>query len=126
METLHNHEQQINNLAKQLWALGDRARLQLLILLPEAPDCTQGSNVSTLAQRLNLSQPTVSHHLRVLRQAGFVGCKRICRDAYYWRNTEALAEATAQLSKHFDARSLFPHAKQTADRPSETAFDPAP
>ncbi|MDX2108718.1 MAG: metalloregulator ArsR/SmtB family transcription factor [Verrucomicrobiota bacterium] len=74
-----------DELARQLWAIGDIARLNLLQLLPETPDdCTQGNNVSTLAEKLGMSQPTVSHHLRILRQAGIVKNQKMCRDVYYW------------------------------------------
>lgn len=83
-------------LAKQLWALGDATRLRLLRLLPDKGDCGSGNNVSALAEQLGLSQPTVSHHLRVLRQAGIVTNRKMCRDVYYWidpDNTEQLVQA---------------------------------
>src|SRR5471030_1068429 len=50
-----------NDLAKQLWAVGDPVRLRILQLLPQTAECEHGNNVSTLAKRLGLSQPTVSH-----------------------------------------------------------------
>jgi len=73
-----------NDLAKQLWAVGDPVRLRILRLLPQTPDCEHDNNVSTLAKRLGLSQPTISHHLRVLRQAGLVSYRKMCRDVFYW------------------------------------------
>jgi ArsR family transcriptional regulator len=72
------------NLAKQLWAVGDPVRLRILRLLPREAECEQGNNVSMLAAELKLAQPTVSHHLRVLRQAGLVSYRKMCRDVYYW------------------------------------------
>lgn len=87
-------------LARQLWALGDIVRLQILDLLPITPDCKHVSNVSQLAEKLNLSQPTVSHHLRVLRQAGIVEYRKMCRDVYYWKNSDeahALAESLRRV-----------------------------
>ncbi|MDP0495136.1 MAG: metalloregulator ArsR/SmtB family transcription factor [Verrucomicrobiota bacterium JB024] len=87
-------------LARQLWALGDIVRLQILDLLPITPDCKHVSNVSQLAEKLNLSQPTISHHLRVLRQAGIVEYRKMCRDVYYWKNSDeahALAESLRRV-----------------------------
>jgi len=54
-------------------ALGDPARLRIFRLLAEAgtPVC-----VCDLVARIGLSQPTVSHHLRVLREAGLVTARR--------------------------------------------------
>ncbi len=86
-----------DNLAKQLWAIGDQARLRILLLLPETEDCEHGNNVSQLAIKLKLSQPTVSHHLRVLRQAGFIQYRKMCRDVYYWKNCTAISELACQL-----------------------------
>lgn len=83
-------------LAKQLWALGDVTRLRLLRLLPSEEACDSDNNVSALAEKLGLSQPTVSHHLRILRQAGIVTNRKMCRDVFYWieaENTRELIDA---------------------------------
>ena len=80
-----------NELAKQLWALGDPVRLKILQLLPHTPNCEHHNNVSQLAVKLGLSQPTISHHLRILRQAGLVSHKKMCRDCFYWIELEATA-----------------------------------
>lgn len=71
-------------LAKQLWAIGDHVRMNILQQLPVQEDCDHGINVSQLAEKMNLSQPAISHHLRVLRQAGIVKNRKMCRDVYYW------------------------------------------
>lgn len=85
------------DLAKQLWVLGDIVRLRLLRSLPTQPDCDHGNNVSRLAEKLGLSQPTVSHHLRILRQAGFVENRKMCRDVYYWIHADAIHQVQAAL-----------------------------
>ena len=76
--------QDIDTLAKQLWALGDPVRLQILQILPTEPTCHNACNVSTVAERIGLSQPATSHHLRILRQAGIVTNQKKCRDMIYW------------------------------------------
>ena len=79
----------ISILAKQLWALGDPVRLRIIQILPVEPTCHNACNVSTIAERIGLSQPAASHHLRILRQAGIVVCEKKCRDMIYWIDLEA-------------------------------------
>ena len=90
-----------SDLAKQLWAVGDPVRLRILQLLPQTADCERGNNVSALAQRLGLAQPTISHHLRVLRQAGLVTYRKMCRDVYYWKDPAGSAQMLAELQGIF-------------------------
>jgi ArsR family transcriptional regulator, arsenate/arsenite/antimonite-responsive transcriptional repressor len=90
-----------SELAKQLWAVGDPVRLRILRLLPPTPACEHENNVSALAQRLGLSQPTISHHLRVLRQAGLVSFRKMCRDVYYWVEPETAAAMLEDMQAVF-------------------------
>lgn len=68
-------------LARQFAALADPARLRLLSLLANA----QGGAVCAcdLVAPLGKSQPTVSHHLRVLSEAGLVTKLRRGRNIWY-------------------------------------------
>jgi ArsR family transcriptional regulator len=54
--------------------------------------------VCELVPLFDLSQPTVSHHLKVLRDAGIVGSERRGLWAYYYVNPEALEELSGWLS----------------------------
>lgn len=51
-----------------------------------------------LAPLFGISQPTLSHHLRKLRDAGVIGVERRGRWAYYTVRTETLEELSAWLS----------------------------
>jgi len=82
-------------LAQQFKALSEPARWRILELLPVAKDCESVYNVSELAEELGIPQPTVSHHLRVLHQAGLVQCEKMCRDVYYWIDQPAVEAALA-------------------------------
>lgn len=84
-------------LARKLWALGDSVRLRIISRLPRSADCKNRNNVSELAEDLGIPQPTLSHHLRILRQAGLVSNKRMCRDVYYWLDETAAHEVAKQL-----------------------------
>ena len=76
-------------------ALGDPIRMQLVdVLRKHAGEVC----VCELVPLFDLSQPTVSHHLKVLREAGIVGSERRGLWAYYYVNPEALKELSTWLS----------------------------
>jgi ArsR family transcriptional regulator, arsenate/arsenite/antimonite-responsive transcriptional repressor len=76
-------------------ALGDPVRLQLVDVLRKHAGKVC---VCELVPLFDLSQPTVSHHLKVLRDAGIVGSERQGLWAYYYVIPVALAELSAWLS----------------------------
>jgi ArsR family transcriptional regulator, arsenate/arsenite/antimonite-responsive transcriptional repressor len=76
-------------------ALGDPVRMQLVDVLRKHAGKVC---VCELVPLFNLSQPTVSHHLKVLRDAGLVGSERRGLWAYYYVEPEALEELSAWLS----------------------------
>lgn len=75
-------------------ALGDPVRLQLVDVLRRHAGKVC---VCELVPLFDLSQPTVSHHLKVLRDAGIVGSERDGLWAYYYVVPGALEEFTAWL-----------------------------
>ena len=50
-----------------------------------------------LSVGLDLTQPTISHHLRVLRESGLLQCERRGTWVYYWVVPSALAQLSAVL-----------------------------
>jgi ArsR family transcriptional regulator, arsenate/arsenite/antimonite-responsive transcriptional repressor len=76
-------------------ALGDPVRLQLIDVLRKHAGKVC---VCELVPLFDLSQPTVSHHLKVLRQAGLVGSERQGLWAYYYVIPGALAELAGWLT----------------------------
>ena len=83
-------------LAKLLKAVADPARLQLLALIKSSPD--QSACVCDLTAPLGLSQPTVSHHLKVLKDAGLVERERRGTWAWFTICNDRLAELSVLLS----------------------------
>ena len=81
-------QQEADRLAKALKTIADPARIRLLSLIQSQPDGE--ACVCHLTEPLGLSQPTVSHHLRVLRNAGLVERERRGSWAYYRVVPEAL------------------------------------
>jgi ArsR family transcriptional regulator len=83
------------HLASVAKALGDPIRLQLVDVLRKHAGKVC---VCELVPLFDLSQPTVSHHLKVLREAGIVGSERRGLWAYYYVNPEAVKELSQWLS----------------------------
>jgi ArsR family transcriptional regulator, arsenate/arsenite/antimonite-responsive transcriptional repressor len=84
--------QRVAGIAK---AIGDPVRLQLVDVLRKHAGKVC---VCELVPLFELSQPTLSHHLKVLRQAGIVDSERQGLWAYYYVIPDALEELTAWLS----------------------------
>lgn len=82
------------DLARGFKALGDPVRLRLLSLI-----AARGGDqvcVCELTGAFTLTGPTISHHLKVLREAGLVDCQRRGTWVYYWVVPATLA-ALSQL-----------------------------
>jgi ArsR family transcriptional regulator len=87
--------QQAEQLAQVAKALGDPVRLQLVDVLRKHAGKVC---VCELVPLFDLAQPTVSHHLKVLRQAGIVGSERQGLWAYYYVVPDALEALSAWLT----------------------------
>jgi ArsR family transcriptional regulator len=81
--------------AQAFKALSDPARVQLLAIIagrPEGEAC-----VCDLTEPVALSQPTVSHHLKILVDAGLLNREQRGRWAYYSLRPSALTQLAAGL-----------------------------
>jgi DNA-binding transcriptional ArsR family regulator len=76
-------------------ALAEPSRRQILDLLRDGE-----RSVGELVARLTLSQPGVSKHLRVLREAGLVDVRRDGRRRWYGLRAEPLAEVDEWLEPY--------------------------
>ncbi|GAA1998439.1 ArsR/SmtB family transcription factor [Microbacterium ulmi] len=83
-------------LAATLKALADPARLRLISIVASSED--QEACVCDLIDPIGLSQPTVSHHLKVLTEAGFLSRSKRGTWAYYRLVPEALERVSALLA----------------------------
>lgn len=97
-------EPEAERLAGALRVLADPARLRLLSLIGASP--SGEACVCDLTAPLGLSQPTVSHHLKVLTEAGLLGREQRGRWAFYRLMPEpiellrsALAEPVGSMRK---------------------------
>jgi ArsR family transcriptional regulator, arsenate/arsenite/antimonite-responsive transcriptional repressor len=79
-----------------LKAIADPVRLRLVSLIASH----QGGEacVCELTGAFELTPPTISHHLKILREAGLIGSERRATWVYYWINPGVLARLSALLS----------------------------
>jgi ArsR family transcriptional regulator len=82
-------QEEAQRLGQALKAIADPARLRLLSLIQAQPGGE--ACVCHLTEPLGLSQPTVSHHLKVLLQAGLVEREQRGSWAYYRVTPKPLA-----------------------------------
>ncbi len=84
------------SLARVFRAMGDPVRLRLVSLI----GAHQGGEmcVCDLTSAFDLTQPTISHHLRILREAGIIGRQRRGTWVYYRLLPDALEHVAALLS----------------------------
>jgi ArsR family transcriptional regulator len=84
-----------NRMAEVAKALGDPIRLQLVDVLRKHAGKVC---VCELVPLFDISQPTLSHHLKKLREAGIVDSERRGLWAYYYVIPDALKELSAWLT----------------------------
>jgi ArsR family transcriptional regulator len=88
-------EEPAEELSRVLKALADPVRLRLLSLI--GAHAGGEACVCELVDRFDLSQPTISHHLKVLREAGLIDSERRGTWVYY----RALPDVLEQLAGLF-------------------------
>ncbi len=87
-------QQQTDALAARLKAMGDPTRLRMLDLLAQqdAPLC-----VCDLTDQFPQNQPTISHHLKLLRKAGLIDTEKRGIWAYYWATEDGRRSLSALI-----------------------------
>src|SRR5688572_25746816 len=81
------------SVAERFKALADPTRVRMLNLLVRNPELC----VCDMQTNFELSQPTISHHLSVLKKAGLVDCDTRGRWCFYRANPSAITELATVL-----------------------------
>lgn len=81
MRTGAASQQDLDQLSSLFRLLSDKTRLHILLLLAEGE-----RNVSSICGELKLPQPTVSHHLGLLRMNNIIGNRRSGKQVFYALN----------------------------------------
>jgi DNA-binding transcriptional ArsR family regulator len=77
-------------------AMADQTRQEIMRLL-----CCQWFCVNDIVSRTGVSQPTVSHHLGILRETGLVATRREGKQVFYTLNQNAVASCCGVLIRDF-------------------------
>ncbi len=79
-------------------ALADDTRQRILVMLLEEELC-----VGDIVEAFHMSQPTISHHLGVLKQFNLVTSRKEGKQVFYAINRDNVVECCGQLMAKFDA-----------------------
>jgi ArsR family transcriptional regulator len=80
-------------------ALADDTRQQILEMLLEEELC-----VSDIVAAFDMSQPSISHHLGILRQYNLVTSRKEGKQVFYAANHDNVVECCGRLMTKFDAQ----------------------
>jgi ArsR family transcriptional regulator len=83
------------NIVKVSKAMSDKNRIKILQMLSKGE-----TNVSTVAENLNVEENLASHHLRVLASVGFLRSQKKGREVFYQLNKTRLVTLFKDLSKN--------------------------
>jgi len=77
------------NIAKVYTALGDEHRQRILLTFERG----EHLNIGQIVEVSTLSRTAVSHHLRILREAGVLSSEKQGKEVYFWIDKDFLVEA---------------------------------
>jgi DNA-binding transcriptional ArsR family regulator len=77
-------------------ALADETRQKIMTLV-----CCKWLSVNEIVEHLSVSQPTVSHHLAILREAGLVEVREEGKQTFYKLNQKRITVCCGQLQANF-------------------------
>ena len=97
----------LRRIAEFYKALADESRLLILEMLASQEMC-----VCEIIAKLNISQPAVSHHLKILRQAGLVIDKKDGKWIYYTLNEQVFE----QVFKDYNPAVIDVYARSIRNR----------
>jgi ArsR family transcriptional regulator len=91
-------------------AIADQTRQEIMHLL-----CCQWLCVGDVVEQTGVSQPTVSHHLAILREAGLVSARREGKQIFYTLNQDAVAVCCGVLMQNFAPELIAEEAPAPVD-----------
>ena len=77
------------NVSSVFSALGDEHRQRILLTFEPG----ERLNVGQIVEVSTLSRSAVSHHLRILREAGVLDSEKIGKEVYFWLNKKQIKES---------------------------------
>ena len=80
-------------ISRAFTALGDEHRQRILLTFEKG----ERLNVGQIVEVSTLSRSAVSHHLKLLREAGVLRSEKVGKEVYYWLDKDFLEEALASV-----------------------------
>ena len=77
-------------------AIADETRQKIMNLV-----CCNSLSVSEIVEKIGYSQPTISHHLAILRDAGLVDVREEGKQTFYTLNQERIAVCCGKIMIKF-------------------------
>lgn len=102
--------------SKMLTAIGDETRQHLILEMIKTGNCS-GVRVGTITERTNLSRPAVSHHLKIMKEAGLVKMRKEGTMNFYYFDPE-----TETLERLVNALLMATEITKSLPDRSEEAF----
>jgi DNA-binding transcriptional ArsR family regulator len=89
------------NLSRVFAALGDEHRQRILLTFEPG----ERLNVGSIAEVSTLSRTTVSHHLKVLREAGVLRSEKVGKEVWFWLDKDFLIGALGAVRDYLRDRA---------------------
>lgn len=99
-----------------LTAIGDETRLHLILEMMKSGKC-EGLRVGEITEMSNLSRPAVSHHLRILKDAGIVKVRKEGTKNYYYfdRRMQSFRKLADTISLALEISEELPTDSEISD-----------
>jgi ArsR family transcriptional regulator, arsenate/arsenite/antimonite-responsive transcriptional repressor len=88
-------------ISRAFTALGDEHRQRILLTFEPG----ERLNVGQIVEVSTLSRSAVSHHLRILKDAGVLGSEKVGKEVYYWVDKAFLVESLAAVMGYIKANA---------------------
>jgi DNA-binding transcriptional ArsR family regulator len=89
------------NISRVFAALGDEHRQRILLTFEPG----ERLNVGQIVEVSTLSRTTVSHHLRVLREAGILRSEKLGKEVWFWLDKASLVDALEAVTQYLRVRA---------------------
>ena len=88
------------NVSRMFTALGDEHRQRIMLTFEPG----ERLNVGQIVDVSTLSRSAVSHHLKILHEAGVLGREKIGKEVYFWLNKKQVRESLLAVMEYLKAQ----------------------
>lgn len=112
-EQIYALAESFSSCAKMLTAIGDETRQHLIVEMMKMGRCN-GVRVGEITEKTNLSRPAVSHHLKIMKDAGIIKVRKEGTKNFYYFDpgTKAFEQLISTLQMARDISKSLPDRSQ--------------